>query len=800
MDHQYERIHTTFGINGITDKMAFSWSSFLLPRPLSQQTEDENLPTLSCRNEHPVTDDRLERDDIRDESEVGDMDMLREMHEQLLRVWAQVSPHRWEQEVQMVSDRFRATMPEGQGARGPALDVVASRQTVGASIGAQVMLDTGNRMVETGVPFDDLARRCVGAREKKVEWEPSVTNQNVDYLSINHVSHPSAWTAAPQGTIYQGLGTTGLTVSSTMVSPVVHEQMLGTSGAPDVMSTVRQAVANDVSQIPAVSMVTRPTSTYTWQRPLMSYFSPDSQIPVRPGSPMSEENSLHGRIWLPASQSTPWESQLGNRMTEPKTAKSQAHWNPWELVSDDRATAHASVYQSRDPGHSPCGPLGQFSGPQSGCGPSPVSHGIGSTGGTGPTINNEVHSDLAYRHFFEAGIQWAMGNVTPSFRDPSGQSGTSVGAMGHTAGVPRGSAVGTPVLPVTSGADGSRTHGETQTGVHGKMPDIHVVTSQPVSTGLKIFQGTSGNPAPAVDRDNSVNVTTAGGRSPRRHQPKKVAKYDGKSSWADYLVQFDIAAHLNDWDDDQKAMELATSLEGTAWGVLADVSPQDRLNFKVLVDRLTQRFEPEGHTATYQSQLQSRKRRRNESIPELVQDICRITRKAYPTADVQTRNALAVTSFISALANDAQQLFMYQKDPRTLEEAGKAAHGFETFQAAVSKDSSYVRTQQAVKESSTPPMWAREWMSKIEKIEKRLSAEPRGPSRRGRGPSSGSSNAGSRRSGACFHCGSVEHFIRDCPLRRNQGNTQSPQITAATSAPECSQIVLDTPQSSLGNE
>ena len=106
--------------------------------------------------------------------------------------------------------------------------------------------------------------------------------------------------------------------------------------------------------------------------------------------------------------------------------------------------------------------------------------------------------------------------------------------------------------------------------------------------------------------------------------------------------------------------------------------------------------------------MQSCKRRQNESIPELVQDICRITWKAYPTPDVQTRNALAVSSFISALANDAQQLFVYQKDPRTLEEAGKAALGFETFQAAVSKDSSYVRTQQAVKELSTSPVRAHE--------------------------------------------------------------------------------------------
>ena len=140
---------------------------------------------------------------------------------------------------------------------------------------------------------------------------------------------------------------------------------------------------------------------------------------------------------------------------------------------------------------------------------------------------------------------------------------------------------------------------------------------------------------------------------------------------------------------------------------------ENRLNYKVLIDKLTQRFEPEGQTATYQSQLQSRKRRRNESIPELVQDISRITRKAYPAADTQTRNSLAVSSFIAALGNDAQQLFVYQKDPKTLEDAGKAALGFETFQAAVSKDNtSFVRTQKPVPEVTSPPQWVREWMTK----------------------------------------------------------------------------------------
>ena len=128
-----------------------------------------------------------------------------------------------------------------------------------------------------------------------------------------------------------------------------------------------------------------------------------------------------------------------------------------------------------------------------------------------------------------------------------------------------------------------------------------------------------------------------------------------------------------------------------------------------------QRFEPDGQLAIYQSQLQHRRRRRNETIPELAQDISRIARKAYPTADESTRGSMAVTSFKAALGSEAQQLFVYQKDPKNLEEASRAALGYETFQASVSKEVRVVRTQQVEKDSEEPPKWARDWMSKMER-------------------------------------------------------------------------------------
>ena len=128
-------------------------------------------------------------------------------------------------------------------------------------------------------------------------------------------------------------------------------------------------------------------------------------------------------------------------------------------------------------------------------------------------------------------------------------------------------------------------------------------------------------------------------------------------------------------------MELATSLDGSARSVLADLTPEQQLDFQVLQDKLTQRFEPEGQLSIYQAQLQSRKRKRNETIPELIQEISHLVRKAYPAADEQTHSYMAVTSLIAALANDAQELFIYEKEPKNMDEAGRAALSFETFRA-----------------------------------------------------------------------------------------------------------------------
>ena len=173
----------------------------------------------------------------------------------------------------------------------------------------------------------------------------------------------------------------------------------------------------------------------------------------------------------------------------------------------------------------------------------------------------------------------------------------------------------------------------------------------------------------------------SGETSTSSFKQKKPATYDGKSSWSDYFAQFEMTAILNNWDERRKALELATSLTGAARGVLSVLEVADRLNYSALVNKLSLRFEPQDLISVFQTQLRNRRRQHSEPIPELIHDIDRLTRKAFPTADEATRNHMAVSSFIEALNYEAQEMFVYQKDPQTIEEAGKAAMSFEAFHA-----------------------------------------------------------------------------------------------------------------------
>ena len=106
-------------------------------------------------------------------------------------------------------------------------------------------------------------------------------------------------------------------------------------------------------------------------------------------------------------------------------------------------------------------------------------------------------------------------------------------------------------------------------------------------------------------------------------------------------------------------MELAINLVGVACGVLSEISGEDNFDYNQLVDKFTARFEPKDLTEMHQTELRTYRRKRNKTIPELVQAINRLVRKAFPTADESTHNYMGVSSSISAQKSDQQEMSVF---------------------------------------------------------------------------------------------------------------------------------------------
>ena len=172
-------------------------------------------------------------------------------------------------------------------------------------------------------------------------------------------------------------------------------------------------------------------------------------------------------------------------------------------------------------------------------------------------------------------------------------------------------------------------------------------------------------------------------RGKRYH--KKAMKYDGKSGWLDYLRQFEIIAKLNGWTFEEMAMELATSLDGVARDVLTNLSMSECVDYEALKQALRLRFEPDGQHEVHENDLRNRKRKRTETIPELLQDVKRLVKRAYPSANPETLQQISKSAFIAALSDEKQELFVKSRMPQTVEDAAHDALSYETHVNARSK-------------------------------------------------------------------------------------------------------------------
>ena len=125
----------------------------------------------------------------------------------------------------------------------------------------------------------------------------------------------------------------------------------------------------------------------------------------------------------------------------------------------------------------------------------------------------------------------------------------------------------------------------------------------------------------------------------------KPTRYDGRADLEDYLAQFNQIASFNGWTPVQKTSILYSKLEGEA---LSAVTVLEEPSWTELVCQLRETFSSERQELA-SLKLQQRRQQKDESLDILARDIQKLVRKAYPCADLHTRERLEKDSFITAV-------------------------------------------------------------------------------------------------------------------------------------------------------
>ncbi|VDI14168.1 Hypothetical predicted protein [Mytilus galloprovincialis] len=153
----------------------------------------------------------------------------------------------------------------------------------------------------------------------------------------------------------------------------------------------------------------------------------------------------------------------------------------------------------------------------------------------------------------------------------------------------------------------------------------------------------------------------------------KPQNYDGKEDLEEYLTQFELISELNNWGYKSKSLYLAGNLTGDARGLINELNEHDRRDFDAIVNALKNRFGSIHKAEVFRSELQTRVKGRNESIPELAQSIKKLTRKAYPSANLDVTETLALDYFIDAIPFKEIRIRLREVSPKTVAEAENIA-------------------------------------------------------------------------------------------------------------------------------
>ena len=241
-------------------------------------------------------------------------------------------------------------------------------------------------------------------------------------------------------------------------------------------------------------------------------------------------------------------------------------------------------------------------------------------------------------------------------------------------------------------------------------------------------------------------------------------KYDGSGYLGEYLAHFDMCRCANGWSNAQAGLFLGLSLTGKARRLLTGKETASAEGYMHLRAALVARFQPTNQSSMYKALLRTKDRAKGDCLQSHAEDIERLTRLAYPNADVNTIDVMAKDRFVESLKDAQLQQWVHQGKPDTLTDAVQSALHAE----ACLRPHGKVETARAVNSTVAEAMDAIREEMKKDRAEGRAETAALRQVLSSQGSSAGGktgrgvprpANRGPLR---CWHCGEMGHIREKC--------------------------------------
>ena len=242
---------------------------------------------------------------------------------------------------------------------------------------------------------------------------------------------------------------------------------------------------------------------------------------------------------------------------------------------------------------------------------------------------------------------------------------------------------------------------------------------------------------------------------------------DGET-FHDWLEQFQSIAVLGGWNDHTKLVNLTTRLRGPAYSFYRSCAPEQRSNYKLLVEQLTNRFTPVQIQAVQSQLFHDRRQKAKESVDEYAESLKKLFARAYSNlrrggqeAEAMGQVVLA-NQFVSGLLPELKAKMVGQEG--SMEQLLVKAR----FEEAKRRELTVVSTNLSKKHGMPA---AGEISTQGEK----------------KGPVPNTGNGRSEKGGKnCYNCGMSSHLMRNCPYpkqgrgSREAAGRKDPSIATVT--------------------